>query len=181
MSIIGDVMDMMIYSNVGIDGWTSLLCLWKCFFWGVQMLLQMHHLKGRIKLNMFSSKPVELVCLLRGGSPLPDIKVVIWCQFRDSCISWNSCTLSYRSLCHCGHFGISPSVSAAPRECEEDEFQCQNGYCIRSLWHCDGDNDCGDNSDEQCGGYPNLHPASKCMIVQLLIIIFCFVFLVRHA
>lgn len=39
----------------------------------------------------------------------------------------------------------------APRECEEDEFSCQNGYCIRSLWHCDGDNDCGDNSDEQCG------------------------------
>lgn len=46
----------------------------------------------------------------------------------------------------CGMFGI-----VAPRECEEDEFSCQNGYCIRSLWHCDGDNDCGDNSDEQCG------------------------------
>lgn len=43
------------------------------------------------------------------------------------------------------------SVPSAPRECEEDEFPCQNGYCIRSLWHCDGDNDCGDNSDEQCG------------------------------
>ena len=43
------------------------------------------------------------------------------------------------------------SVPAAPRECEEDEFPCQNGYCIRSLRHCDGDNDCGDNSDEQCG------------------------------
>uniref|UniRef100_A0A8D2LQ87 LDL receptor related protein 4 n=1 Tax=Varanus komodoensis TaxID=61221 RepID=A0A8D2LQ87_VARKO len=41
-------------------------------------------------------------------------------------------------------------VPTAPRECEEDEFSCQNGYCIRSLWHCDGDNDCGDNSDEQC-------------------------------
>ncbi|KAK1335726.1 hypothetical protein QTO34_003519, partial [Cnephaeus nilssonii] len=44
-----------------------------------------------------------------------------------------------------------PDCSAhSPRECEEDEFPCQNGYCIRSLWHCDGDNDCGDNSDEQC-------------------------------
>ena len=42
-------------------------------------------------------------------------------------------------------------MPTAPRECEEDEFPCQNGYCIRSLWHCDGDNDCGDNSDEQCG------------------------------
>lgn len=46
-------------------------------------------------------------------------------------------------------------VPAAPRECEEDEFSCQNGYCIRSLWHCDGDNDCGDNSDEQCGQSPD--------------------------
>uniref|UniRef100_A0A8C2MKS1 Low density lipoprotein receptor-related protein 4 n=1 Tax=Cricetulus griseus TaxID=10029 RepID=A0A8C2MKS1_CRIGR len=43
-----------------------------------------------------------------------------------------------------------PLEPLAPRECEEDEFPCQNGYCIRSLWHCDGDNDCGDNSDEQC-------------------------------
>ena len=42
-------------------------------------------------------------------------------------------------------------MPTAPRECEEDELPCQNGYCIRSLWHCDGDNDCGDNSDEQCG------------------------------
>lgn len=57
------------------------------------------------------------------------------------------------------NFGHPPSVPAAPRECEEDEFQCQNGYCIRSLWHCDGDNDCGDNSDEQCGGDAELHLA----------------------
>lgn len=75
----------------------------------------------------------------------------------------------------------SPSVSAAPRECEEDEFQCQNGYCIRSLWHCDGDNDCGDNSDEQCGRYTELQPACKCMIVQPVINIFSFFFHARHA
>lgn len=59
------------------------------------------------------------------------------------------------------NFGNSPPLWTAPRECEEDEFQCQNGYCIRSLWHCDGDNDCGDNSDEQCGRYTELHPACK--------------------
>ncbi|KAG9352115.1 hypothetical protein JZ751_020528 [Albula glossodonta] len=44
-------------------------------------------------------------------------------------------------------------IDGTPRECEEDEFHCQNGYCIRSMWHCDGDNDCGDNSDEQCGKF----------------------------
>lgn len=56
------------------------------------------------------------------------------------------------------HFDLPPPFPRpphyfppAPRECEEDEFHCQNGYCIRSMWHCDGDNDCGDNSDEQCG------------------------------
>lgn len=58
-------------------------------------------------------------------------------QGKSSCLAFPSPYL------HC--------VPAAPRECEEDEFSCQNGYCIRSLWHCDGDNDCGDNSDEQCG------------------------------
>lgn len=137
------------------------------------MLLQMHHLKWSIKLGMLTSKPVALPCLL------PDIKScdLMSVQGQLHLMKFLFVILFVRSVCHLGYFGISPSVSSAPRECEEDEFQCQNGYCIRSLWHCDGDNDCGDNSDEQCGGYPNLHPASKCMIVQSLIIIFYFFFL----
>ena len=36
--------------------------------------------------------------------------------------------------------------------CDSNEFTCQNGNCIRDSWKCDGDNDCGDGSDERdCG------------------------------
>ncbi|XP_045440575.1 low-density lipoprotein receptor-related protein 8 isoform X3 [Pipistrellus kuhlii] len=33
-------------------------------------------------------------------------------------------------------------------ECEEDQFRCRNGRCIPSVWRCDEDDDCADNSDE---------------------------------
>ncbi|XP_036748760.2 low-density lipoprotein receptor-related protein 8 isoform X10 [Manis pentadactyla] len=34
------------------------------------------------------------------------------------------------------------------KECEEDQFQCRNERCIPSVWRCDEDDDCSDNSDE---------------------------------
>lgn len=35
--------------------------------------------------------------------------------------------------------------------CEPNEKQCRNSKCIQKIWYCDGENDCGDNSDEdQC-------------------------------
>jgi len=32
--------------------------------------------------------------------------------------------------------------------CDHDQFHCDNSECISSQYKCDGDNDCGDYSDE---------------------------------
>ena len=38
---------------------------------------------------------------------------------------------------------------------ESGKFLCNNGMCTQASWVCDGQNDCGDNSDEQsCEGTP---------------------------
>lgn len=40
----------------------------------------------------------------------------------------------------------------ANKECGDEQWQCGNKLCIPKLWKCDGDNDCGDLSDERsCG------------------------------
>lgn len=43
---------------------------------------------------------------------------------------------------------------AVGRHCPLDEFQCNNTLCKPLGWKCDGEDDCGDNSDEnpeECG------------------------------
>jgi hypothetical protein len=36
--------------------------------------------------------------------------------------------------------------------CSSDHFTCRNGLCVPRGWKCDGEDDCGDSSDEtQCG------------------------------
>ena len=43
------------------------------------------------------------------------------------------------------------SCTTAAEECKDQFFSCANNKCVRESWVCDGDDDCGDGSDEICG------------------------------
>lgn len=43
--------------------------------------------------------------------------------------------------------------------CEDAKYTCANGKCIPRLWACDGDDDCGDNTDEDAM-FCSLHTCS---------------------
>ncbi|XP_036940807.1 low-density lipoprotein receptor-related protein 8-like isoform X4 [Acanthopagrus latus] len=44
---------------------------------------------------------------------------------------------------------LSLHFSEATDECEDGQFQCNNKRCIPTIWRCDDDDDCSDNSDEE--------------------------------
>ncbi|KAI5646183.1 sortilin, neurotensin receptor 3, domain-containing protein [Phthorimaea operculella] len=54
--------------------------------------------------------------------------------------------------CMCPN-GMEPAANmTCPKKaggtCSPDQFSCNNGMCIAATWRCDGNNDCGDLSDE---------------------------------
>ncbi|KAK1132801.1 hypothetical protein K0M31_014173 [Melipona bicolor] len=39
-------------------------------------------------------------------------------------------------------------AALSPHKCTDSEFKCNNEKCIPGTWHCDGEDDCHDGSDE---------------------------------
>ncbi|XP_020318652.2 coagulation factor XIII B chain-like isoform X1 [Oncorhynchus kisutch] len=53
-------------------------------------------------------------------------------------------------VCLLGEWTSAPTCShEALRKCRDNEFQCSNRRCIPTIWRCDKDDDCSDNSDEE--------------------------------
>lgn len=52
----------------------------------------------------------------------------------------------FNYICNSKYF--SPIYFLVENVCKSNEFQCLNFVCIVKSFYCDGDNDCGDNSDE---------------------------------
>ena len=75
------------------------------------------------------------------------------------------------SFCHIIIFFIELLYLHIFSECKSYQFRCSNGLCLSKTLHCDGNNDCGDNSDEgdTCG-----------KIVETVIYIMNFVVVCTH-
>ncbi|BET01296.1 Low-density lipoprotein receptor repeat class B [Nesidiocoris tenuis] len=62
----------------------------------------------------------------------------------------------YKGECVCANDNQKPGVNdtckpVSPHGCVASQLTCTNGNCVPLVWQCDGDDDCGDNSDEsQC-------------------------------
>ena len=54
----------------------------------------------------------------------------------------------WMTLWHVLVFFITDEQDCTNKTCEENQFRCDNGRCIPNTWKCDGENDCGDSSDE---------------------------------
>jgi len=80
-------------------------------------------------------------CVSKGGDtcgPYGDVP----CE-RDQCWYKDGCTHGY--WCANSDDDSGPEMN---QKCDDDYFLCANEECVPQSWTCDGDDDCGDNSDE---------------------------------
>ncbi|EDV19474.1 uncharacterized protein TRIADDRAFT_62104 [Trichoplax adhaerens] len=80
-------------------------------------------------------------------APLPNNGHVCLCPDNAKTITSNgkmTCVCESGEVLQPGGFCSATNSSS----CKSNQFTCNNHKCIPKSWHCDHDNDCGDNSDE---------------------------------
>uniref|UniRef100_A0A8C0CSR6 Low-density lipoprotein receptor-related protein 8 n=1 Tax=Balaenoptera musculus TaxID=9771 RepID=A0A8C0CSR6_BALMU len=97
------------------------------------LLLQLQHLEA-------AADP------LRGGQEKEGLRARRMCPQRPVRVSRRVQGLPVG--CVCVDLSLRAVCAGSVKECEEDQFRCRNERCIPSVWRCDEDDDCSDNSDE---------------------------------
>ncbi|KAK9512535.1 hypothetical protein O3M35_000936 [Rhynocoris fuscipes] len=85
-----------------------------------------------------SSHPCSHLCFAQPNKAAPK------CACPDELIS-------RENKCLCPDGSLPSQNNTCPKKaktCAPTMFSCKNNNCIPNLWRCDGENDCGDNSDE---------------------------------
>ncbi|XP_077974467.1 prolow-density lipoprotein receptor-related protein 1-like isoform X1 [Styela clava] len=119
--------------------------------WHQNSIFKVHKYKG---LNQ--SRPVQLVKNLI-HRPM-DIKVIHplrqpvsshpCTKGRANCSDLCLVTPGGGFTCACSNDYIMTRLGQCVADCPANKFACKNHKCINHWWKCDGEDDCGDNSDE---------------------------------
>ena len=76
------------------------------------------------------------------------LSCVVGCVLVDISVIACLLLLFYLQLCNYIPFLCEYVFPVATHQCESHQWQCANKRCVPESWQCDGEDDCGDQSDE---------------------------------